>query len=121
MKRYFLPVFIVFVILIASCYYDNEEALYPSLNSVCDTSNVTYSGTIAPILSNYCTGCHSGSVPSGSISLAGHANVQTVAASGTLMNALKGNGVSLMPPSGSLSACRIRQFQIWISNSMPNN
>lgn len=121
MKRYFLPVVILFVIFIASCYYDNEEALYPSLNAACDTTNVTYSGTIAPILSNICTSCHGGSVPSGAISLTSYANVQTVAASGLLMKALKGNGVSIMPPSGSFPACRISQFQIWIINGMLNN
>jgi len=121
MKRYFLPVVMLFVIFIASCYYDNEEALYPSLNTACDTTSVTYSGTIAPFLSSNCNSCHSGSVPSGSISLSGYANVQTVATSGLLINALKGNGVSIMPPSGSLSACRISQFQSWIRNGMLNN
>jgi cytochrome c5 len=121
MERYFLPVVIFFVLFIASCYYDNEEALYPSLNATCDTTNVTYSGTLVPILNNNCTSCHSGSVPSGAISLTNYTNVQTVAASGLLMNALKGKGVSIMPPSGSLSACRMSQFQIWIKNGMLNN
>lgn len=121
MKRYLLPVFIIFLIFLASCYYDNAEALYPSIGSSCDTTNVTYSGTLAPILSSNCTGCHSGAAPSGSISLTSYANVQTVAASGVLMNALKGNGVPLMPSSGSLSACKISQFQIWIRKGMLNN
>jgi hypothetical protein len=121
MKRYFLPVFIIFVLFIGSCYYDNEEALYPSFNSSCDTTTVTYSLTLAPILSNNCTGCHGSTSPSGSISLTSYANVQTVASSGLLMNALKGKGVSLMPPSGSLSTCRIKQFQAWINKGMLNN
>jgi hypothetical protein len=121
MKRYFLPLFIIFVIFIASCYYDNEEALYPSLNSVCDTTNVTYNLTITPLLNNSCTSCHSGTVPSGSISLTTYASVQAVAASGQMMNALKGTGVPVMPPSGSLSTCQIGKFQIWIRNGMLNN
>jgi hypothetical protein len=121
MKQYFLAFFIIFVIFISSCYYDNEEALYPSLNTVCDTTNVTYSLTIASLLNNNCTSCHSGSVPSGAIVLSSYANVQTVAASGLLLNAIKGNGVPIMPPSGSLSSCKINQFQIWIRNGMLNN
>jgi hypothetical protein len=121
MKQYFLPVFIIFVIIIASCYYDNEEALYPSLSSSCDTTNVTYSGTLVPILSNNCTGCHSGGAPSGSVSLTSYSDVQTVASSELLMNALNGSGVPAMPPSGSLSACGISQFRIWIRNGMLNN
>jgi hypothetical protein len=32
-----------------------------------------------------------------------------------------GGGVAKMPPSGSLSACRIRQFESWISNGYPDN
>jgi cytochrome c5 len=121
MNRYSLPLFIIIVIFFASCYYDNQEALYPSLTNTCDTTNVTYSGTIAPIMSNNCTSCHSGGAPAGSISLTSYANVQTVAASGALMNALTGTGVPAMPPSGSLSACKISQVQIWIKHGMPNN
>ena len=121
MNRYSLPVIAIIVIFFASCYYDNVEALYPSLASTCDTTNVTYSGTIAPILSSNCTSCHSGGAPSGSITLTGYTNVQTIAASGALMNALKGTGVPAMPLSGSLSACKISQVQIWIRNGMLNN
>ena len=121
MKRYFLPIFILIVIFFVSCYYDNVEALYPSLSSSCDTANVTYNVTIAPILSSNCTSCHSGGAPSGSILLTSYANVQTAAASGTLMNALKGNGVPIMPPSGAISACKKNQVQIWISKGMLNN
>jgi hypothetical protein len=111
----------IFLLFFVSCYYDNEEALYPSLNNSCDTTNVTYSGTIAPLLSNNCTGCHGGSIPSGGILLTSFASVQTVASSGLLMNALNGNGVPVMPISGSLSTCKIAQFQIWVRNGMPNN
>jgi hypothetical protein len=111
----------IFVIFIVSCYYDNQEALYPTLSSSCDTTNVTYSLTLVPILSSNCTGCHGVSSPSGSISLTSYSNVQTVAASGLLMNALKGKGVLIMPPSGAISACRINQFQVWINKGMLNN
>jgi cytochrome c5 len=121
MNRYSLFIVAILVIFFASCYYDNVEALYPSLTSTCDTTNVTYSGTIAPILSSNCTSCHSGGAPSGSITLTSYANVQTLAASGALMNALKGTGVPAMPPSGSISACKINQVQIWIRKGMLNN
>ena len=123
MKRLtiFLSIIAILLMLLVSCYYDNEEALYPALNTVCDTTNVTYSGTIAPILSSYCTTCHSGSVPSGSVALTNYSNVLTIASNGTLMNALNGNGVPKMPVSGSLSTCQIVQFQIWIRNGMANN
>jgi len=59
----YLPLSIVTIVTIlfsaASCYYDSEEALYPSLSSSCDTITVTFSGTITPILANSCLSCHS--------------------------------------------------------------
>lgn len=113
---------LVFISLLAfSCYYDSEEALYPSLNNGCDTSNVTFSATITPLINNYCISCHSGSSPSGGVLLNSYTAVKNVASTGMLMNAVKGNGVPLMPPSGSLSDCKINQLSIWIRNGMANN
>jgi hypothetical protein len=112
---------IIFLFIVVSCYYDNEEALYPTLNNSCDTTNVTFSATITPLLNSYCTTCHSGSPPSGGISLTSYASVQAQASSGMLMNALKGNGVPIMPISGSLPVCKIELFKIWIRNGMLNN
>jgi hypothetical protein len=97
-------------------------ALNESCGEVCDTINpVTFSGTIWPLLQSTCTGCHSGTAPSGNVSLSSYSNVATVASSGLLIKSLKGSGVTLMPPSGTLSACRIRQFQIWVNNGYKNN
>jgi hypothetical protein len=72
-------------------------------------------------MQKYCTGCHSGTTPSGGIPLSGYTDVQTVAANGQLINALKGAGVPKMPPAGSLSDCRIRQFEIWVNGGYLNN
>jgi hypothetical protein len=123
MKRFIIPAstIAIFLMFFVSCYYDNEEELYPTLSNACDTTNVTYSGTIAPVMSSYCTTCHGGSVPSGGISLTNYSAVQTVASSGLLMNALTGNGVPVMPLSGTLPACDLSKFKIWIRNGMLNN
>jgi len=123
MKRLLVPVITIaiFLFFVVSCYYDNEEALYPSLNNSCDTTNVTFSATITPVLNSYCTTCHSGSPPSGGITLTSYASVQAQASSGMLMNALNGKGVPIMPLSGSLPVCKIELFQIWIRNGMLNN
>jgi hypothetical protein len=97
-------------------------ALDEYCGEVCDTINpVTYSGAIWPTIQASCVGCHSGATPSGGVSLASYANIQSVAASGLLMNSLKGNGVPKMPPAGSLSTCKIKQFQIWVTNGSLNN
>lgn len=97
-------------------------ALDEYCGETCDTINpVTFSGVIWPTIQTYCTGCHSGATPQGGIPLNSYSNVQTIAASGMLMNALKGNGVAKMPPSGSFSVCKLKQFQIWIDNGYLNN
>lgn len=97
-------------------------ALNENCGEVCDTINpVTFSGTIWPIMQTSCTGCHSAPSPGGGILLANYANVQTIAANGSLMNSLRGNGVTKMPQGGSFSTCRIRQFEIWVKKGALNN
>lgn len=97
-------------------------ALNETCGEACDTINpVTFSGTIWPVIQKTCTGCHSGTSPSGNISLGSYGNVSAIASSGMLINSLIGNGVVKMPPSGSLSVCRIRQFEIWVNNGYLNN
>lgn len=88
----------------------------------CDTINpITFSGTIWPIMQSNCTGCHSGTSPAGGVTISGYNDVSLLAASGMLMNALKGNGITRMPPGGPFTTCRIRQFEIWVSNGHLNN
>jgi len=50
-----------------------------------------------------------------------YANVAAALSNGSLLNSLKGNGVTKMPLGGSFSDCRIRQFEIWINNGYLNN
>ena len=97
-------------------------ALNENCGEVCDTLNtVTFSGTIWPIIQTSCLGCHSGTSPSGNILLASYNNIATVASSGTLVNSLKGNGVTKMPVGSSFSTCRIRQFEMWVNSGYLNN
>lgn len=97
-------------------------ALNQYCGETCDTlSIVTFSGVIWPVVQNSCTGCHSGSSPSGGVTLANYATVSASAANGGLINSLKGIGVTKMPLGGSLSVCRIRQFEKWVNNGYLNN
>jgi hypothetical protein len=97
-------------------------ALNETCGEACDTiSPVTFSGTIWPIMQTNCTGCHSGTAPSGNILLASYSNVATIASSGLLLNSLNGKGVTKMPVGTGFSACRIRQFDIWIKGGFLNN
>ena len=124
MKRLIFPAIILFVIFFASCYYDSEEALYPSYNSSCDTTNVTFSGSITPILSSNCWGCHSNSNAASfgnNIKLENYSDV--TAQINSILPAIKQTGtISPMPKNGTkLSACSISKFDIWVRIGMPNN
>ena len=97
-------------------------ALNETCGEICDTINpVTFSGTIWPIIQTSCTGCHAGASAGGGIVLATYANVQTIAASGSLVNSLTGTGVPKMPLGGALSTCQIREFEIWVNSGSLNN
>jgi mono/diheme cytochrome c family protein len=105
---------------ITGCYYDNEEDLYPGSNS-CDTSKVTYSGTVAPVFATYCNSCHSGNNPSGAISTDNYNSVKTNIS--VINGAIKHqSGYSPMPKGSSkLSDCDLAKIDIWVRQGMPNN
>lgn len=89
----------------------------------CDTSNITYSGVIVPMMQNQCTGCHSTANPRGGINLETYAGVQSVAMDGRLFGSINRDaGYSPMPKGGNrMSDCEIAQVRIWIQNGALNN
>lgn len=89
----------------------------------CDTTAVTYSGTVADIIGSYCLGCHGGSSPSGGIGLSTYSGVAEVAASGQLEGSLNGySGFTQMPLGSSpLPDCKIDAIVTWIENGYPDN
>jgi mono/diheme cytochrome c family protein len=89
----------------------------------CDTTNVTFSGTVWPILETSCVGCHSGPAPQGGINLSNYTNVVEVANTGKLYGAIShSQGYSPMPKNlPKLSDCKIEQVKIWIDDGTPNN
>ena len=109
------------ILLLAGCYYDNEEELY---NCAADPATTKYSTTIAPILTSYsCTGCHSGASPSGGYNLTIYSGVKTVAENGKLWGAINHlPGFSPMPQGGGkMSGCDIKKIKTWIDAGAANN
>ena len=126
MKRLHLNILICAIVSITlfSCYYDNEEALYPSLSSSCDTTNVTFSAKIVPILANNCLSCHSNAtaaVAGNNIKLQDYIDVK--ARTTAIAGSIKHTGTfSPMPKNGGkLNACTIKMVDIWIRNGSLNN
>ncbi len=89
----------------------------------CDTTNVTFSETIWPVIQTYCLACHSGSGAGGGVVLSNYAEVTASANSGKLIGSIRHDqGYSPMPKGGQkLSDCIIREFEIWIENGTPEN
>ena len=123
MKRKLFISTAIAALVFTGCYYDKESELY-GVAKPCDVGTVTFSTTVNGILnSNGCISCHSGSSPSGNISLQGYANVKAVAISGKLYGVVSHSpGFSPMPQGGSkISACDINKIKTWIDAGSPNN
>ncbi len=116
---------LVTAIFVYACYNDKEELLYPSLSSTgCDTTNLSFSRTIVPLLSNNCYGCHStASAPTfgNNIALENYGDV--IAHLDRLSGAVSWTpGYSQMPKNGNkLSDCRINEIYLWQKAGAPNN
>lgn len=93
------------------------------VSSDCDTSAVTFTGTIQPLIDQNCKGCHSGTSPQGGIALTNYSQVQTLAANGSLLGVVRAEaGYVAMPyNSNSLNSCKIRQLELWVAQGAPNN
>lgn len=91
--------------------------------TACDTSSVTFSSVIQPLIELKCQGCHSGAEPSAGLSLMSYSDIRNTALSGMLMSSIQGtDGYVLMPYNSSpLPDCQIDQIQDWIDAGAPND
>jgi hypothetical protein len=128
LNRIFTALALLLLMILGGCYYDNEECLYPEGSTPCDTTNVTYSTNVLPLITDYCITCHSGGTPSGGISLEGYDNVRASSLIetgnyGSLIGVIShAPGNSPMPKNApKLSDCQIRQVEIWIGQGAQNN
>jgi len=115
---------LVFGFLTSSCYYDSEEYLYPQLpGGNCDTTGVTYSGLVAPILASNCNSCHSTEAPSGSVITSTYDGLMVAINSGQFRKAINHlSGASAMPKNGSkLPSCELSRIDAWLNQGAPQN
>lgn len=106
-------------LLLVSCKNDNEEETFPNNNggaTTCDTSNVSFSKMIMPMIQNNCLSCHSSTSPR-------LTNFDQISQNATrILGAIKHKpGYKPMPPSGSLPQCAITQFEAWVNQGKKNN
>jgi hypothetical protein len=89
----------------------------------CDTTNVTYTASVLPILEQYCFTCHSGPNPSYYLDLSNFAQISAFIENGVLVGAINREPGFYPMPKGSdpLTRCEIRTIEIWIENGATNN
>lgn len=123
MNRYilgFATLILSLAIFVSSCKDDEDNT---GGGTTCDTTNVTYTNSIAAILNSNCasSGCHDANSNNGS--LANYADAAAFAGQGRIVGAINHSpGFSPMPyPVGSskLAACSIDKIEAWISAGTP--
>lgn len=89
----------------------------------CNTTEVSFSEEILPILQHNCTGCHGGSAPTAGIDLSTYAAVVPVAESGKLLGVITHQpGFPKMPQGGEqLLQCDIDRIRSWIDAGALDN
>jgi hypothetical protein len=89
----------------------------------CDTTAISFSATVMPILKTNCTGCHSGTSPSAGIDLISYATVKVQAANGSLVGSITHTLGYIPMPSRtvSLATCEISQIKAWVKEGTLNN
>lgn len=104
--------------LLSACYYDKEDLLYGDLQ--CDTTNVSFSQEILPIIQNSCaiTGCHVQG-GSGNGIFENYIQIKSKVDNGSFAQRVLVQ--QDMPPSGSLSNCQIEHLMQWINDGALNN
>lgn len=100
-----------------------QGALNNSCDSECDLLDVTFSGTVQPIIQQSCQGCHSGASPQGGISLTNYTQIQGFANSGALYGTVShAAGYTAMPYNQpQLDDCKVEQIRLWVEAGAPNN
>jgi cytochrome c553 len=101
----------------------NMGATNKSVELPCDSNDVTFSGSIKPMMDTWCKGCHSTTNPGKGIVLTTYEGVLACVNSERLMGSLQhGKGFTAMPQNAeALSACDIAKIAKWIRAGAPNN
>lgn len=110
--------FIVLSMAFTACYKDKEQLLYPNDFNAVDTTNITYSADIQPLIANRCatTGCHAtgGQSPT----------LNTYALLSANIVRVKARAIDKIPspmPAAGLSSNDLTKLRVWINSGAKNN
>lgn len=124
-KKIYLFLFLLILFGFNSCYYHNEETLYSNATNTCDTTNITFKATVAPIFRENCLSCHGNAVASsngGGVRLEDYVDVKEHLdhAYGSMSHL---PGYLPMPKgmSNTIDECQIKKVRIWKDAGGLNN
>jgi hypothetical protein len=124
LKRTIFFYLVAIGLLLQGCYYDNETVLYNvgAGGSACDTTNVTYSGTIAPIMATSCNMCHVASSGNRVITSDYPNLILAIANANFVRDVNWTSGADQMPKNGQmLPSCVLAKINKWVKNGALNN
>ena len=114
---WFVPV----VLLLAGCYYDNQEALYLNveLTNPADSLPATFSGDIVPVLQVYCWTCHSNANAQSKgkgIFLSSYSDVKSAVDNGSFYGSISWDVAYVRMPylAGKMPSPEISKVKRWI-------
>jgi len=116
---------LITMISVISCSKQSEDRLQAVTPTPCDTTSVSYSTDIVPILQNNCYSCHGNgnTAGSGGILLDGYTNLNKWAGNGYLVgNVTHAPGYVPMPYGlPALPSCEINKIVAWVHQGALNN
>jgi uncharacterized membrane protein len=89
----------------------------------CDTTTVTYSGTIKKIMDDECVGCHKATLNYASIRVDTYDGLKAAVAKPSFIGSIKWSAGYVKMPQGrsQLDACTINKINKWIKNGAKND
>ncbi len=95
----------------------NNECLN---QSICDTTDVTFTKSVLPIFDKYCLSCHSGANPQYNLDLTNFDHLAAIIDNGALLGSVNHEpGYYAMPKDmNKLTPCEIRTIEIWANDTV---
>ena len=112
MKKLDINVIIIFFILFQGCEKNVGESIDDEKTD-CSQVQSYFTESLLPILESNCTGCHSGTSPSGGLLLTNYSEVSPSSVIGPVLDRINRdeNQSGLMPPYGKLLDEQLLVFQ----------
>ena len=118
--RWFIA-FLTLCFFASACHHD--PVVQPVNENTCDSTNVSFTKSVMPILNKHCNSCHGSIVQTHGIILDKYESVRIFALEGSLYGAIIQNGEYAPMPYNApkLDVCSIALIHNWIKEGIKDN